>query len=81
MEKYQVKNADGLTCAVLENKCLKNAVVEQKEKGFLVSFNLADVDMVNKRLVALEEKSEVQEGAIFDLGEAVSGLAEQGGLI
>lgn len=90
MEKYQVKNADGLTCAVLENKCLKNAMVEQKEKGFLVSFNLADVNMVNKRLSALETGQselqagqseikadlELQDGAIADLGEIVGGMME-----
>ena len=54
LESYKIKNADGLTCATYENKYVKNALVEQKEDGTLVSFNLVDVDMVSKRLEALE---------------------------
>lgn len=78
LESYKIKNADGLTCANLRNKYLKNAVVEQAEGGFLVSFNLADVDMVEKRLLALETGQEVQDGAIDDLGIAVSEMVERG---
>lgn len=76
LESYSIKNADGLTCANLGNKFLKNAVVECAEEGFLVSFNLADVDMVNKRLDALEAGQELQDGAISDLGDVVSVIAE-----
>ena len=57
---------------------MKNALVEQKEDGVLVSFNLVDVDMVSKRLEALELQQEVQDGAITDLGEAVSLIVEGG---
>ena len=92
LKQYQVQNADGLICAVLENKCLKNAMVEKKEKGFLVSFNLADVDMTEKRIAALESGQselqagqaemkagqELQDGAIADLGEIIGGMMEGG---
>ncbi len=86
LESYLVKNADGLTCAVLENKHLKSSLVEQKENGFLISFNLADVDMLEKRVAALEAEQvtiksgqELQDGAIADLGEIVGGMMEGAG--
>lgn len=78
LESYRIKNADGLTCATYENKYVKNALVEQKEDGTLVSFNLVDVDMVSKRLEALELQQEVQDGAIDDLGIALSEMVEGG---
>ena len=78
LESYKIKNADGLTCATYENKYVKNALVEQKEDGTLVSFNLVDVDMVSKRLEALELQQEVQDGAIDDLGIALSEMVEGG---
>lgn len=85
LENYKIQNADGLTCATLENKYLKNAIVEQVKDGFLISFNLADVDMVEKRLDALEAGQsemkvgqELQDGAIADLGEIVGGMMEGG---
>ncbi len=76
LESYKILNADGLTCATLENKYLKNTVVEQVKDGFLISFNLADINMVDKRLTALESGQELQDGAIQDLGETVSGIVE-----
>lgn len=85
LENYKIQNADGLTCATLENKYLKNAIVEQVKDGFLISFNLADVDMVEKRLDALEAGQsemkvgqELQDGAIADLGDIVGGMMEGG---
>ena len=57
---------------------MKNALVEQKENGFRISINLADVDMVSKRLDALEAGQQLQDGAISDLGDVVSVIAEGG---
>lgn len=83
LENYKIQNADGLTCATLENKYLKNAIVEQVKDGFLISFNLADVDMTQKQLEELKSRVEavelgqdVQDGAIYDLSSEVSNLAE-----
>ena len=52
---------------------------------FLVSLRLADVDMVEKRLAAIEAEQEatkagqaIQDGAIADLGEIVGGMMEGG---
>ncbi len=79
LESYQIKNAEGLTCTTRTNKYLADAVVEERESDLLVTFHLADVDMVHKRLDALETKTDVHDDAISDLGETVSGLAEEGG--
>lgn len=81
LENYTVQNSDGLTCATLSNKYMQKCEAENKENEILVSFYLADVDMTKKRLEMLENELEVQNGAIADLGEAVSGLAEQGGFL
>ncbi len=85
LENYKILNAEGLTCADISNKYLKSTLVEQKENGFLISFNLADVDMLEKRVAALEAEQvtiksgqELQDGAIADLGSAVSDIAEGG---
>lgn len=78
LESYKILNAAGLTCATYENKYMKNALVERKEDGFLVSINLADVNMLEKRVIALEAGQDVQDGAIDDLGNAVSGMMEGG---
>lgn len=85
LEKYCIQNAAGLTCATLENKYLEEASVRQRENDFLVSLRLADVDMVEKRLAAIEAEQEatkagqaIQDGAIADLGEIVGGMMEGG---
>lgn len=82
---YKIQNADGLTCATLENKYLKNAIVEQAKDGFLISFNLADVNLVQKQLAELKSDveevkagQELQDGAIADLGEIVGEMMEGG---
>ena len=85
LEKYTVQNADGLTCTTLENKYLEEAGVKRRADDFLVSLHLADVDMVEKRLNAIEAEQEatktgqaIQDGAIADLGEILAGMMEGG---
>ena len=85
LESYQIKNAEGLTCSTRKNKYLANAVVEQRESDVFVTFRLADVNMVEKRLDAIEAEQEatkngqaIQDGAIADLGEIVAGMMEGG---
>nr|WP_304960711.1 hypothetical protein [uncultured Schaedlerella sp.] len=85
LEKYSIQNAAGLTCATLENKYLQEAGVKQRENDYIVSLRLADVDMVEKRLAAIEAEQEatktgqaIQDGAIADLGEIVGGMMEGG---
>lgn len=85
LESFQIKNAEGLTCTTRTNKYLTDAVVEEREEDVLVTFRLADVDMVEKRLAAIESEQEatktgqaIQDGAIADLGEIVAGMMEGG---
>lgn len=83
LESYQIKNAEGLTCTTRTNKYLSNAVVEERESDVLVTFRLADVDMVQKQLAELKseveevkEGQDVQDEAIYDLGKNVSRIVE-----
>lgn len=78
LESYQIKNVEGLICTTRTNKFLKNVIIEQMENFFLISFNLENVDMTNKRLSALEEGQEIQDGAINDLGITINEIADGG---
>lgn len=85
LESYKIQNSEGLTCTTRKNKYMANAVVEQRESDVIVTFRLADVDMVEKRLDAIEAEQEatkngqaIQDGAIADLGEIVAGMMEGG---
>ena len=59
--------------------------MKQRENDYIVSLRLADVDMVEKRLAAIEAEQEatktgqaIQDGAIADLGEIVGEMMEGG---
>lgn len=78
LEVFKILNAAGLVCTEQKNKYVTNAVVSTEETGYRVTFNLADVDMVGKRLAALEEGQEIQDGGIADLADAVSTIVEGG---
>lgn len=81
LKSVQIQNADGLTIANYNNLILDSETSTPQEDGtILTSFHLREKTDIEKRLDVLEEGKEVQDGAIADLGEAVSGLAEEGGL-
>lgn len=81
LSKAQIQNADGLTIGRYENLILESETSTVQTDGtILTSFHLRKKTENEKRLDNLEEGQDVQNGAIFDLGEAVSGLAEEGGL-
>lgn len=65
LEEYKILNSAGLECCTLNNKCLESFTV-YPNKGQVV-FNLADVDMVEKRLGNLEATQELQDEAITEL--------------
>lgn len=55
----------------------------QTDGKILTSFRLrekTEVELLKERIEQLESVQEVQDGAISDLGAAVSGLVEEGGL-
>ncbi|MEY8357316.1 hypothetical protein AALB39_28790 [Lachnospiraceae bacterium 54-53] len=89
LSAYQVQNSEGLTSANPENKeCLTQTVTpiwidEGTLAGLDVTFNITDVDMLAKAVKdlqagqeALQDGQHTQDGAISDLGEAFSKLAE-----
>ena len=88
LKSVQIQNGDGLTIANYKNLVLdgETSSIFKDEDGLekiLTSFHLrekTEVELLREEVEALKEGQEVQDGAISDLGEAVSGLAEEGGL-
>lgn len=76
----RVVNGDGLTVGNYSDLVLVSETSAEKYGKIDTSFNLREKTEAEKRLDALENGQEVQDGAISDLGAAVSGLAEEGGL-
>ena len=70
LEEYKILNSAGLECATIENKYVDSYTVYPR-KGH-VQFNLADVDMVAKRLTELETTQEMQDVAISELAETAT---------
>lgn len=82
LKTVQIQNNEGLVLANYADLILVSETSKiQADDTILTSFNLREKTDVEKRLDALEDGQEVQDGAISDLGEAVSGLAEEGGLV
>lgn len=76
----RVVNGDGMTVGNYSDLVLVSETSAEKYGKIETSFNLREKTDMEKRLDALENGQEVQDGAISDLGAAVSGLAEEGGL-
>lgn len=76
----RVVNGDGLTVGNYSDLVLVSETSAEKDGKIETSFNLREKTETEKRMDALENGQEVQDGAISDLGAAVSGLAEEGGL-
>lgn len=70
LEEYKILNFSGLECCTLENKHLESIII-YPDKG-QVQFNLADVDMIAKRLEALETTQETQDEAITELAGIIA---------
>lgn len=80
LSSVHVVNGDGLTVGTYSDLILVSETSTEKDGKIETSFNLREKTETEKRLDALENGQEVQDGAISDLGAAVSGLAEEGGL-
>lgn len=84
LSAYQVQNSDGRVCSNPVNKeCLTQNVTalwtdEGTLSGLDVTFNITAVDMLKKAVKDLQAGQQTQDGAIADMGEAVSKLAEGG---
>ncbi len=80
LKSIRIKNADGIPIGNYENLVLENETsVIRPDGSILTSFRLrekTEVELLKEQIAAMAEQQEVQDGAIADLGEAVSGLAE-----
>ena len=80
LKSVQIKNTDGVPVGHYENLVLENETsVIRPDGSILTSFRLrekSDVELLKEQIDTMKEQQEVQDGAIADLGEAVSGLAE-----
>lgn len=85
LKEVQIQNGDGVTVGNYEKLVLTSETSMVQEDGaVLTSFHLrekTEVELLRERVEQLENGQDVQDGAIADLGEAVSGLAEEGGLV
>ena len=76
LSEVTIKNGDGLTVGNYTDLVLDSETSTMWKDGkILTSFHLREKTEVEKRLDALEEGQEVQDGAIMDLGEAVNTLS------
>lgn len=84
LKHIEIQADDGTVVGIYENVLLENETSTiQLDGKILTSFHLrekTEVELLRERIEHLESGQEVQDGAISDLGAAVSGLAEEGGL-
>lgn len=80
LKSVRVVNTNGITVGNYNDLVLVSETSYEKGKKIETSFHLQEKTDVEKRLDALEDVfergQEVQDGAIMDLGEAVSALSE-----
>lgn len=85
LKSVQIKNSYGEVIGNYENIMLENETSEIRPDGTIfTSFHLrkkTEVELLRERVEQLENGQEVQDGAISDLGAAVSGLVEEAGHI
>ncbi len=61
-------------CGEYKNKYLDRAeIIPQKDGSYRVGFVVANVDMVEKRLLNIESSQELQDEAIVELANIVAG--------
>ena len=85
LEEMLIRNADGVIVGRYSGLLLENETSSVQEDGtVLTSFHLrkkTEIEILREEVAQLKEGQNVQDGAIADLGEAVSGLAEEGGIV
>lgn len=79
LKSVDIQNKSGLTVGHYTDLKIDQMTVRKTDEGKLsATISLSVKDDVEKRLDALEEGQEIQDGAIEDLGMATSALAEGG---
>lgn len=78
LKHIEIQNGDGVVIGVYDNILLDSETSTIQPDGtILTSFHFrekTDVELLRERVEQLESGQEVQDGAIMDLGEAVSVL-------
>lgn len=84
LKHIEIQNEEGTAIGTYDNILLESETSTIQQDGkILTSFHLrekTEVELLRERVKRLENGQKVQDGAISDLGEAVSGMAEEGGL-
>lgn len=81
LSEVTISNGSGIVVSRLTGLVLVSETsIVQPDGKILTSFSLREKTDIERRLDQVEENLEVQDGAISDLGAAVSGIAEEGGL-
>lgn len=80
LRSVQIKNPEDVLIGTYENLILESETSAIQPDGtILTNFKLrekTEVELLKEQIAAMEVQQEVQDGAIADLGEAVSVLAE-----
>ena len=78
LSSVQIKNGDGLTVGIYTGLVLVSETsVVAADGSVLTTYSLREKTPEERRLDALEEGQQVQDGAIEDLGAVASALAGQ----
>lgn len=84
LKHIEIQNEDGIAIGNYDDILFDSEMSKIQSDGkILTSFHLrekTEIELLRERIEQLESGQEVQDGAISDLGTAVSGLAEEGGL-
>lgn len=82
LKHIEIQSEDGIAIGIYDNILLDSETSSIQQDGtILTSFHLrekTEFELLRERVEQLENGQEVQDGAISDLGTAVSDLAEGG---
>lgn len=79
LSKVTIKNDAGLTTGIYEDLNLSDTwIIKWVDDAIEATFGLAVKSDIEKRLDAVETGQSIQDGAIADLGTAVSDITEGG---
>jgi len=79
LRSVKIKDSDGKITGVYADLVLESETSVRGKEKISTSFNLREKTDIEKRVDGLEEKGDIHEGAIGDLGKAVSKIAEGSG--
>lgn len=72
LEVFELQTEEGDTLTTMKDKYFSKAVITVTENGYDVTFYLGNIDLIEKRLKALETTQEEQDEALVELAGMVS---------